>query len=201
MTIYNPLIKFHKSILGAISDNDKIKFRVKGNFNSVSFVYFKDGGDKIYAPMKKKDEYFEIELSFKKGLYFYYFDIGNGKYISNTKDFEGKISNNISTFQLTSYLNDYETPNWLKGGVIYQIFPDRFYSSGKNLDKLGKGKILHENKNDLPIYNNPLRTTPEGGNDFWESGAVRPDLILEDLIQVFHYDGSGNLNYYFRLED
>jgi iron complex transport system substrate-binding protein len=55
--------------------------------------------------------------------------------------------------------------------------------------------------NDLPIYNNTLRTTPEGGNDFWESGAVRPDLILEDLIQVFHYDGSGNLNYYFRLED
>lgn len=55
--------------------------------------------------------------------------------------------------------------------------------------------------NDLPIYNNTLRTTPEGGNDFWESGAVRPDLILEDLIQVFHYDDCGNLNYYFRLED
>ena len=55
--------------------------------------------------------------------------------------------------------------------------------------------------NDLPIYNNTLRTTPEGGNDFWESGAVRPDLILEDLIQVFHYEGSGNLNYYFRLEN
>ena len=55
--------------------------------------------------------------------------------------------------------------------------------------------------NGLPIYNNTLRTTPEGGNDFWESGAVRPDLILEDLIQVFHYDGGGNLNYYFRLED
>ena len=55
--------------------------------------------------------------------------------------------------------------------------------------------------NGLPIYNNTLRTTPEGGNDFWESGAVRPDLILEDLIQVFHSDGSGDLNYYFRLED
>ena len=55
--------------------------------------------------------------------------------------------------------------------------------------------------NGLPIYNNTLRTTPEGGNDFWESGAVRPDLILEDLIQVFHSDGDGDLNYYFRLED
>lgn len=40
-------------------------------------------------------------------------------------------------------------------------------------------------KNGKPIYNNTLRTTPEGGNDFWESGSVRPDLILEDLIGIF----------------
>lgn len=40
-------------------------------------------------------------------------------------------------------------------------------------------------KEGKPIYNNTLRTTPEGGNDFWESGSVRPDLILEDLIAIF----------------
>ena len=40
-------------------------------------------------------------------------------------------------------------------------------------------------KNGKPIYNNTLRTTPEGGNDFWESGSVRPDLVLEDLIRIF----------------
>ena len=26
--------------------------------------------------------------------------------------------------------------------------------------------------------------TPEGGNDFYESGVVRPDLVLEDLIHI-----------------
>ena len=36
----------------------------------------------------------------------------------------------------------------------------------------------------LPIYNNTLRMTPEGGNDFYESGVVRPDLVLEDLIHI-----------------
>lgn len=40
-----------------------------------------------------------------------------------------------------------------------------------------------------PIYNNTLRTTPEGGNDFWESGSVRPDLILEDLQTIFSSHG------------
>ena len=50
----------------------------------------------------------------------------------------------------------------------------------------------------LPIYNNTLRMNSEGGNDFWESGAVRPDLILEDLVRIFS-SGSGELHYYFEV--
>ena len=38
----------------------------------------------------------------------------------------------------------------------------------------------------LKIFNNIRRVTPAGGNDFWESGAVRPDLILQDLVRIFH---------------
>mgnify|MGYP002517278168 CR=1 FL=1 len=53
-------------------------------------------------------------------------------------------------------------------------------------------------KKGLPIYNNTLRTTPEGGNDFWESGSVRPDLILNDLVNLIQ--GKDSLNYFVRLE-
>lgn len=52
----------------------------------------------------------------------------------------------------------------------------------------------------LPVYNNTLRTTEEGGNDFWETGAVRPDLILEDLVSIFSETPSDSLNYFFRLD-
>jgi len=38
------------------------------------------------------------------------------------------------------------------------------------------------------IYNNSARINASGGNDYWESGAVRPDLVLYDLIKVFHPD-------------
>lgn len=38
------------------------------------------------------------------------------------------------------------------------------------------------------IFNNNARNSPAGGNDYWESGTVRPDLILADLIGVFHPD-------------
>lgn len=53
----------------------------------------------------------------------------------------------------------------------------------------------------LPIYNNTLRSTPEGGNDFWESGSVRPDLILKDLIAIFSQsDGKDSLEYHFQVK-
>ena len=53
--------------------------------------------------------------------------------------------------------------------------------------------------NGRPIYNNTLRMTPEGGNDFWESGSVRPDLVLEDLIHIIA-DLDGELKYHFKVK-
>lgn len=46
------------------------------------------------------------------------------------------------------------------------------------------------------IFNNTLRVTQGGGNDFWESGAVRPDLILHDLVQILHHQKPDTLYYY-----
>jgi iron complex transport system substrate-binding protein len=36
------------------------------------------------------------------------------------------------------------------------------------------------------VYNNNARMSPGGGNDYWETGTFRPDLILADLISIFH---------------
>lgn len=36
------------------------------------------------------------------------------------------------------------------------------------------------------VYNNDARLGPTGGNDFWESGTLRPDLILSDFLAIFH---------------
>ncbi len=36
------------------------------------------------------------------------------------------------------------------------------------------------------VFNNNKRMSDGGGNDFWESGVVHPELILRDLIQIFH---------------
>jgi iron complex transport system substrate-binding protein len=36
------------------------------------------------------------------------------------------------------------------------------------------------------VYNNNARVNRYGGNDYWESGLTRPDLVLADLIKIFH---------------
>jgi iron complex transport system substrate-binding protein len=38
------------------------------------------------------------------------------------------------------------------------------------------------------VYNNDARMNAAGGNDYWETGSVRPDLVLADLIEIFHPD-------------
>lgn len=55
---------------------------------------------------------------------------------------------------------------------------------------------------DENIYNNNRRLSPDGGNDFWESGSVNPDVILADLIKILHPELMTNheLHYYRRLK-
>ena len=51
------------------------------------------------------------------------------------------------------------------------------------------------------LYNNTKRTNESRGSDFWESGAIRPDLILADLVEILHYNSpSDSLYYYKKLE-
>ena len=51
------------------------------------------------------------------------------------------------------------------------------------------------------VYNCDRRSSVGGGNDFWESGVVYPDIILRDLIKIFHPELiSEEFVYYRRLE-
>ena len=64
-------------------------------------------------------------------------------------------------FQITVYDKDFDTPDWAKSSVMYQIFPDRFYMGDPDKVREGieyhraKGRMeieLHENWNEVPVY-------------------------------------------------
>ncbi len=49
------------------------------------------------------------------------------------------------------------------------------------------------------VFNNNRRLNEYGGNDYWESGAIKPDVILSDLLRIF-MGQSDSLFYYKRLQ-
>jgi iron complex transport system substrate-binding protein len=48
------------------------------------------------------------------------------------------------------------------------------------------------------VFNNNRRLTPAGGNDYWEMGLLRPDLLLKDLVTMFHLPQKQNLLEWYR---
>ena len=46
------------------------------------------------------------------------------------------------------------------------------------------------------IYTNYKRSNEFGANDYWEMGVVRPDLILGDLVTIFHDNKNDSLTFY-----
>lgn len=149
---FNPLDKFCKSITGAVPSNKKLTFRVKGDFDSIVLLVQKDGEDfDNRFELLRKDDYFVCDIMLPVGLYFYCFSLENGEYIGLDDNFEGCITKIPQRFQLTVYEDNFSAPDWIKGGVIYQIFPDRFYRHDKN-SKVSDDKILHDNWDDTPVF-------------------------------------------------
>jgi iron complex transport system substrate-binding protein len=68
-----------------------------------------------------------------------------------------------------------------------------FWLIGNTAKSLAELKNTDPRMTDIPafkskkIYNSNLRTNGYG-DDFWESGIVNPDIILKDLIKIFHPD-------------
>ena len=36
------------------------------------------------------------------------------------------------------------------------------------------------------VFNNNAKMTAAGGNDIWEGGIANPDMVLADLVSIFH---------------
>lgn len=56
--------------------------------------------------------------------------------------------------------------------------------------------------NNNHMYNNNNRINSAKANDFWEAGIVQPDIILQDLMNIFHPESKqiNSLYYYRKIE-
>lgn len=77
------------------------------------------------------------------------------------------------------YQSHRNSPYWisLKGGTVSSLKEFGAMSEHyKEFEAFRKGNVFINNK----------RVKPQGGNDFWETGAYKPDVILKDLVKIFH---------------
>ncbi|MBE5740721.1 MAG: glycoside hydrolase family 13 protein [Clostridiales bacterium] len=112
-----------------------------------------DGEAPTLYPMITTDFGWTISLSISGiGLYFYSFTIENVGNIACGHLEMGYLtsSDHVDGFLLTVSSADYRTPDWFKGGVMYQIFPDRFCKVG-NAPVL-KGRINREDWGGTPSF-------------------------------------------------
>ncbi|MDD6252408.1 MAG: alpha-amylase family glycosyl hydrolase, partial [Oscillospiraceae bacterium] len=90
-----------------------------------------------YGPFENEMDVWECDFTpEKKGLYWYSFRIhtGEGLRFIVPADVDRKSSIERSpgrSWQITCYKKGFKTPDWPVGGVMYQIFPDRFNFSGE----------------------------------------------------------------------
>lgn len=147
-----PIMIFYHSLKnkypsGAVTDNQTIFIQVKvtkeTRLSSIQLVLKEDltQTTSIYHPSRSTIEadatLFSFEISpLHSGLYFYYFEVRSeiGTYFLSNHEFHAVPVLNyheINSWQLTVYEEQFTTPEWFKGGIMYQIFPDRFKKSDK----------------------------------------------------------------------
>lgn len=100
--------------------------------------------------------YYRFEGTFRikePGLFWYCFrlDTAEGpKNVSRAEDGAALTAEEALCWQLSVYASDYTTPEWIKGGVFYQIFVDRFYRGGNRPAR--PGSIRRNDWGGIPKY-------------------------------------------------
>jgi len=88
------------------------------------------------------------------GLYFYQFEASTCRGVQRLSRGERgwAVFGGTWRWQLTVYRAGFETPSWLEGGVMYQIFPDRFFKSDQEKTGLPAGRTYHQDWYEQPEW-------------------------------------------------
>ncbi|MDO4460460.1 MAG: glycoside hydrolase family 13 protein [Clostridia bacterium] len=150
----------YKNPVGASKLGEQIHFKISLpraiSCSAAWLIVEKDGTrekrlfDMFWCGMKNdNEEWWECDFTpANTGLYFYYFEVKTSRgHKTMFRDNIGGVSTitpNGNRWQQTVYDGTYKNPEWLKGGIMYQIFPDRFYNSGTKKHDIPDGRIMRD---------------------------------------------------------
>lgn len=184
----------YKSVYGAIATEESVTFSIDtGGDATKVMLYIKGNGTQKEELVKEGgieggvQRWKSDEISFNKlGQYTYFFVISVGSSITVYGDDDGNYGTGttstlteLKAYDLIVYQAGYETPDWMKDAVIYQIFPDRFF--------------------DGDVSNNTAQTSARGAVDYeyvtnWYTYPENPEQLTlhPDEYPDTAYSGDGN---------
>ncbi len=163
---YNSRDLKHKSKFGSIASNESLRLCVlmprSFGCRKVTLICHLDGEKEFYRDMfwcgmnGDNKEWWDITITFpESGLYFYHFSyetpFGTGNIYLRSGGC-GEFAPEGNEWQLTVYSENYRTPQWIKGGIMYQIFPDRFNIGKTALKNVPDDRVMHESIEEAPVW-------------------------------------------------
>lgn len=208
----------YRSPAGAVPTSTTITLRLRaaaGDLDSASLRMYRATGDvealvpmQVVATSPDGYDFWEAQFTMGEGpsVYWYRFIVSKGGqtlyYEDDTQSESGdhihaneggagtvyERSPDLS-FQISAYRADYYTPEWMRNGVIYQIFPDRFRNGDTSNDPADDSDVFygelpllfHETWNEPPV--DGRSTQAPSGAGYYNSDFYGGDLagITEKL--------------------
>ena len=189
----------YRAPFGAVAENTSVFFRIciprSWGCHGAFLLVERDGLPRrqmgmYWAGMEGDDhEWWDIHYTpSRAGVYWYGFQVelalGTGWLVRQPDGRAGYSY--VSTgplWQLTCYEADFKTPDWLAGGVMYQVFPDRFARSGKAKAKVPADRRMHHR------WDEAVDWEPDEHGRVWNNDYFGGDLDgitekLDDLASL-----------------
>jgi cyclomaltodextrinase len=195
---------FFRSPYGAVTCNTEVCLRLSvynaGLPHYVRLVYKCDSGEEVYTDMPyvfsvMGSSIYEKTIKMPKAscLVWYRFEIETDEgiiYYGDNREHLGgmgmmSLTPDINYFQITVYDEKYQTPEWFKSAVAYQIFPDRFFNGNEDGSFSGsRTDIIKRRWGEQPFYKAEQFGGEYKSNDFFGGnlkGIIKKLSYLEEL--------------------
>ncbi len=143
----------YREPLGAIPAGEQVTIRFLCDESDAVTLRTWDGSEHRYPMTKGQENLFEATLTLPEEPMLFWYDFiihrqgGDLRYGNSWNQLggEGCITwEQPASYQITVYDPAYETPEYLRHGVVYQIFPDRFYQDASGMKgRVRKVKAAH----------------------------------------------------------
>lgn len=145
----------------------------KGWIENVKIHIWKFFDERIYDMQYEKSDgkyaYFVAEKLYLEScpLYHYYFSFEANGVVQYCKNENLTGNNSVTREECFKKSVNFNVPDWAKGAVVYQIFPDRFCKGKNSVKQPMPRRRLHENWDERPILEEDPNYEGVYNNDFF----------------------------------